>query len=63
MATSEQTLPRIHAVAPIVAQGEWYALHTRPRHEKMVVERLAERGVQTYLPMFTEVHRWSDRKK
>jgi len=24
---------------------------------------LAERGVETYLPIVTEVHRWSDRKK
>lgn len=63
MATSEQILPSIHLVAPIVAPGEWYALHTRPRHERMVVQRLTERGVNAYLPMFTEVHRWSDRKK
>jgi transcription antitermination factor NusG len=41
----------------------WYALHTRGRHEKMVEHRLRERGVATYLPLITEVHRWSDRKK
>lgn len=46
------------------AEGEnWFALHTRARHEKLVVQRLAERGVQTFLPTFKEVHRWSDRKK
>jgi transcriptional antiterminator NusG len=41
----------------------WYALHTRPRHEKLVVQRLTDRGVETFLPTVTEVHRWSDRKK
>jgi transcription termination/antitermination protein NusG len=41
----------------------WYSLHTRPRHEKIVAQRLQERGVITYLPLITEVHRWSDRKK
>lgn len=41
----------------------WYALHTRPRHEKVVEQRLNERGVATFLPIVTEVHRWSDRKK
>jgi len=41
----------------------WYALHTRPRHEKLVAQRLNERGVETFLPIVTEVHRWSDRKK
>lgn len=47
-------------------QGEsesWYALHTRPRHEKIVTQRLEERGVTTFLPLVTEIHRWSDRKK
>jgi transcription termination/antitermination protein NusG len=41
----------------------WYALHTRPKHEKIVVQRLAERGVETFLPIVNEIHRWSDRKK
>jgi transcriptional antiterminator NusG len=41
----------------------WYALHTRAKHEKMVTLRLAERGVETFLPLVTEVRRWSDRKK
>jgi transcription antitermination factor NusG len=50
-------------MTPAVQASEWYALHTRPRHEKLVVQRLAERGVETFLPIVTEVHRWSDRKK
>jgi transcription termination/antitermination protein NusG len=41
----------------------WYALHTRPKHERLTVHRLAERGVETFLPTITEEHRWSDRKK
>jgi transcription antitermination factor NusG len=41
----------------------WYGLQTRPRHEKIVAQRLEERGVKTFLPLVTEVHRWSDRKK
>jgi transcription termination/antitermination protein NusG len=43
--------------------GNWYALQTRSRHEKIVVQRLQERGVTTFLPVVTEMHRWSDRKK
>jgi transcription termination/antitermination protein NusG len=51
-------------VLPIATGDEtWYALHTRPRHEKLVVQRLEERGVKTFLPIVTEVHKWSDRKK
>ena len=45
------------------AAEQWYGLQTRPRHEKIVAHRLEERGVTTFLPLVTEVHRWSDRKK
>jgi len=51
--------------SPLVEAGvqKWYGLQTRPRHEKIVKQRLEERGVTTFLPLITEVHRWSDRKK
>lgn len=42
---------------------QWYAVHTRARHEKVVAQRLQEGGVATFLPVVTEEHRWSDRKK
>jgi transcription antitermination factor NusG len=54
--------PYAEALCGLEAEN-WYALHTRPRHEKLVVQRLQERGVDTFLPIVTEVHRWSDRKK
>ena len=41
----------------------WYALQTYARHEKMIEQRLQHRGITTFLPLVTEVHRWSDRKK
>ena len=53
-----QPLPRVEAETQ-----RWYGLYTRPRHEKMVACRLEERGVTTFLPLVTEVRRWSDRKK
>jgi transcription termination/antitermination protein NusG len=64
MAANSSLWPVVNP-APIVAveSGNWYALHTRPRHEKLVVQRLADRGVETFLPLVSEVHRWSDRKK
>jgi transcription termination/antitermination protein NusG len=51
------------APAGVLESGNWYALQTRARHEKMVEQRLLERGVTTFLPVVTEVHRWSDRNK
>jgi transcription antitermination factor NusG len=41
----------------------WYAVHTRARHERVVAQRLRELGVTNFLPLVTEVHRWSDRRK
>ncbi len=41
----------------------WCAVYTRARHEKVVANRLCEKGVTTFFPMVTEVHHWSDRKK
>jgi transcription antitermination factor NusG len=41
----------------------WYAVHIRAKHEKAAAVRLCERGVETFLPTITQVHRWNDRKK
>jgi transcription antitermination factor NusG len=64
MAVSSLSLDLPRCAPPVEAEAEtWYGLQTRPRHEKIVVQRLEERGVTTLLPLVTEVHRWSDRKK
>jgi transcription termination/antitermination protein NusG len=62
MAVSSLSLD-ISQPLPQVETESWFGLHTRPRHEKIVVQRLEERGVTAFLPLVTEVHRWSDRKK
>lgn len=41
----------------------WRVLYTQPRAEKKVYERLTEAGIETYLPLYTTIRRWSDRKK
>ena len=52
-------------VIPTADEGKelWYAVQTRARHEKLVAYRFQERGITSFLPVVTEVHRWSDRKK
>lgn len=67
MSTSNQSWDRV--AAPLSEAGvepvapNWYAVHTRARHEKVVAQRLQEGGITTFLPLVTEVRRWSDRKK
>jgi transcriptional antiterminator NusG len=64
MAVSSVALEIPQAIPAVATDaGNWYALQTRARHEKIVVQRLEERGVTTFLPLVTEVRRWSDRKK
>ena len=41
----------------------WYAVWSRSRHEKMVAGALTNVGITTFLPLVTETHRWSDRRK
>jgi transcriptional antiterminator NusG len=41
----------------------WYALYTRPRHEKAVAEQLARRRAEAFLPLREVLSRWKDRRK
>jgi len=59
---------QISTIAPVVPSlaeeaASWYAVMTKARHERVVASRLNEHGWKTFLPLVSEVHRWSDRKK
>ena len=41
----------------------WYVAYTRHLCEKKVSERLSAKDIVHYLPMYTIVRQWSDRKK
>ncbi len=41
----------------------WYALRTRSRAEKVVREQVAQRGMESFLPLMTRVTQWKDRRK
>lgn len=64
MSSSQQAWEFSSAI-PLVARetANWYAVQTRARHEKVIAGRLQEQGLETFLPVTTEVHRWSDRRK
>lgn len=42
---------------------EWFAIRTRPRHEKVVTKQLETSGIETFLPLCSQVRSWSDRRK
>ena len=41
----------------------WYAIQTRYRFERKAAAQLQNKGIETFLPVVEESHRWSDRKK
>jgi transcription antitermination factor NusG len=64
MSTSIQSWEVAAPIAmPTLEEQNWYALLTRARHEKVVAQRLHEIGVTSFLPLVSEVRKWSDRKK
>lgn len=64
MSSATQTWKTVSEI-PLVdpSYPVWYAVHTYPRHEKAVAERMRQQGLAAFLPTVTEVHRWSDRRK
>ena len=46
-----------------IPESAWFALYTRPRHEKRVDNQLRHKGIDSYLPLCQKLQRWSDRKK
>lgn len=43
--------------------AHWYALYTKSRAEKKVLEQFILMGIKAYLPLKRELKQWSDRKK
>jgi transcriptional antiterminator RfaH len=43
--------------------AEWYSIQTRYRFERKVTAQLQRKGLQTFLPLLEEFHRWSDRRQ
>ena len=43
-------------------ESNWYAIYTRPRHEKWIAQQLQEKRVFTFLPLVQQIHQWSDRR-
>jgi transcription antitermination factor NusG len=50
-------------VAGTPAGQNWYAIYTRARHEKVVTALLRQKEVTTFLPLLSQMHRWSDRRR
>jgi len=51
------------SVQPINTDSQrWYIAYTLPRHEKVVAQRLDTQNVGSYIPLYSEVRHWRDRR-
>jgi transcription antitermination factor NusG len=50
-------------VGPENSSSRWYAAYTCSRHEKHVSRQLRERQIDCFLPVYSSVRRWKDRRK
>jgi len=45
-----------------LAQPHWYAVYTCANHEKRIAAELTQRSVENFLPVYSSVRRWKDRR-
>jgi transcription antitermination factor NusG len=51
-----------HLGIPADSQTFWYAAYTSANHEKKAAAEISRRGVESFLPLYRAVRRWSDRR-
>lgn len=49
------------AAAPRDLSANWFAVYTNSHHEKRVASRLAERQIESFLPLYIARHHWKNR--
>jgi transcription antitermination factor NusG len=44
------------------SEERWFAVYTRANHEKRVATQLEVRGIHYFLPLYSSLRRWKDRR-
>jgi len=59
-----QVAPPSACIPTNIAMHEphWYVAYTYPRHEKTVSDLLVQKSIESFLPTFTKVSQWKDRR-
>ncbi len=69
MSVAKQYLPgdlsaAISSSTPLAGSAEeapkWFAVYTTPRHEKAVARHFEFRRIESFLPLYMEMHRWKN---
>jgi transcription antitermination factor NusG len=60
---TEFVSPDVLLTPRVDEHAAWFAVQTRSRSEKKVAAQFETKGIEAFLPLLSEVHRWSDRRK
>jgi transcription antitermination factor NusG len=53
---------KMHGLAAAQASSaNWFAAYTNSHHEKRVVSHFGERQIESFLPLYSALHRWKNR--
>jgi transcription antitermination factor NusG len=64
MDTGAQSSPVVDQPhSPAAVEFPWYAVRVKPKFERVVHQNLAAKGYPSFLPLYKERRRWSDRVK
>jgi transcriptional antiterminator NusG len=55
--------PSSHGTTSPALSTAWYAVWTKSRHERRVLDQLTQRDLDAFLPQVARWSRWKDRKK
>jgi transcription antitermination factor NusG len=50
-------------IASTAPSAEWFAVYTTPRHEKAVHKHFEARRIESFLPLYREIHRWRNGRR
>ena len=48
------------SVVSVAEPTKWFAVYTTPRHEKAVAKHFEFREIESFLPLYKEMHRWKN---
>lgn len=51
-----------YALPSSFREPHWYAIYTCANHEKRVAAEIEARGIEHFLPLYSSVRRWKDRR-
>ncbi len=54
--------PKTEVLASEQTKQSWYAVYTRPRHERQVALQFEHRNLECFLPSYQSMRRWQDRR-